>query len=113
MVIQISIFEEPKISQSDNCGNVKINKKEYNRLRKAAQLWERYQAAFRYAVETYPVTAYGGVGNAPLLTFDMPLQNYLVIDANSLVSEMLGTDIPTVVTLKIDGQVISERKINK
>lgn len=82
-------------------------------MRKAAQLWERYQAAFRYAVETYPVTAYGGTGNAPLLTFDMALQNYLVIDANSLVSEMLGTDVPTVVTLKIDDRVVFEKKINE
>lgn len=82
-------------------------------MRKAAQLWERYQAAFRCAVETYPATACGGMGNAPLITFDMPLQNYLVIDANSLVSEMLGTDVPTAVTLKIDDRVVSEKKINK
>ena len=107
------MFEEPKISQSDNCGNVKINKKEYNRLRKAAQLWERYQTAFRYAVETYPVTAYGGVGNVPLATFDMPLQNHLVIDVNSLVNEMLGSGVPTVVTLKIDDRIVSQKKINK
>ena len=82
-------------------------------MRKAAQLWERYQTAFRHAVETCPATAYGGVGNAPLITFDMPLQNHLVIDVNSFVAEMLGTDIPTVVTLKIDDLVVSEKKINK
>ena len=112
-VIQISIFEEPKISQSDNCGNVKINKREYNRLRKAAQLWERYQSAFIHAVVTYPATAYGGIGNAPLATFDMPLQNHLVIDVNSLVDEMLGSGVPTVVTLKIDDRIVSQKKINK
>ena len=109
----MSIFGEPKISSEDNCGNVKIKKKEYNRLQKAARHWERYQSAFSGAIETRPQPVYGRKSKVPLIMFDAPYKNYITIDVNRLVGELLGTNVPTFVTLKLDEDIVAQKEINQ